>query len=114
MFKLRSQVTVVTGAKACSVQLLASVSSRFSVGVTLIRSHRSEFMHLHIHPPASEPDTFSFEPQSLLDRRVTPQLNLPARSQYTLPGKSIAPSQHARYDPRGTGITRDLRNAAIS
>ena len=114
MHNLESQVTAVTVCEACYPLLLACIATCFPPGIACPLPVRSEFVKLHINPAAAESDTFCFQSQPLLDGRVTPQLDLPARSQYALPGKSVASSQHARYNPRGARITGDLRNTAVS
>ena len=67
----------------------------------------------HIHLSPSKPYALSFQPQSLLDRRISGQLDLPPGSQHALPRQSKSLAQHARHASRRSWKSRRLRHAAI-
>jgi hypothetical protein len=45
-----------------------------------------KFVRFHIHTPAPETHTFSFQPQPLLDSVIAAQFDLAARAENALPG----------------------------
>jgi len=47
-------------------------------------------MRLHIHAPPAKAHTLRFQPEPLLHRRISAQLDLPASAQYALPRQSKA------------------------
>ena len=69
---------------------------------------------LHIHLPATKAHSLGFQPQALLDRRITAQLNLSARTEHALPRQPKAAIQNASHQPRRPGQTGSLGYRSIS
>ena len=71
-------------------------------------------MPLHVDATAAERHSFGFEAQPLLDCRIAPQFDLPARAKDPLPGKPESPPQHANHLPRSSRMSGPAGHAAVS
>jgi len=75
--------------------------------------HKPEFVGLHIDPPSAKAHTLGLEPQSLLDRRISRQLDCAAGSQDSLPRQSIGSPQDPRHQSRSSRKPGSSRDRAI-
>jgi hypothetical protein len=58
-----------------------------------------KFVRFHIHTPAPETHTFSFQPQPLLDSVIAAQFDLAARAENALPRQAERAVQNTCHLP---------------
>lgn len=71
------------------------------------------FVRLHIHTLSPKAYALGFQPQPLLDRIISPQLDLAAGSQHTLPRQSERAVQRSRHQARISRQARCPRYRAV-
>ena len=72
-----------------------------------------EFVAFHVHTPATKRDALGLKPQTLLDARVSAELDFASRAEHTVPGKIETAMEGGDDLARSAGITSSPRNRAI-